>query len=215
MDLRQQILFASERVESGLKYSSEQIQNQFLQTVITGLHDDTIWADLKPYLQDPKTKDEVLLEKMTSAYSLKVERKNKLATTSKTRTIKAAALSEENEKAELESYTHTKRNKTKQGETHKRDTLMEKVDQGNKAICEAIQSLTTQIAGLSQVPRRHTQGVSERPNRRYWPQPGAATTGRCQQCEMSDHEGKCSHCYKCGRTLGSRLSKENNRSHCK
>lgn len=42
MDLRQQILSASERAESGLKYSSELIQNQFLQTVITGLHDDTI-----------------------------------------------------------------------------------------------------------------------------------------------------------------------------
>lgn len=79
MDLRQQILFASRRVESGLRYSTELIQNQFLQTV-TGLHDDTIRADLKPYLQDPNIKDKVLLENMTAAYSLEMERKNKLAT---------------------------------------------------------------------------------------------------------------------------------------
>lgn len=57
MDLGQQTLFASERAESGLKYSSEVIQNQFLQTVIKGLNDDTIQADVKPYLQHPKVKD--------------------------------------------------------------------------------------------------------------------------------------------------------------
>lgn len=78
MDLRQQIVLASERVKSGLKYSAELIQNQFLQTVLTGLHDDTIRADVKPYLQDPEVKDEVLLEKVTMAYNLETERKNKL-----------------------------------------------------------------------------------------------------------------------------------------
>lgn len=135
MDLRQQILFASQRVESGLKYSMELIQNQFLQTVITGLQDDTIREDLKPHLQDPNVKDEVLLE-------MEMERKNKLANTVR-RTIKVAAVSEENEKCELESCTHTKKNKAKHSETEKRDTLMDKVDQGNKAMCEAIQSLTT------------------------------------------------------------------------
>ncbi|KAI3363967.1 hypothetical protein L3Q82_001565 [Scortum barcoo] len=59
-------------------------------------------------------------------------------------------------------------------------------------------SLTTQIAGLSQAPRTHTQGMSEHPNRRYRPPPGAASTRRCQQCETSNYDGKCVHCYKCG-----------------
>lgn len=48
MDLRQQILFASERLKSGLKYRSEVIQNQSLQTFLTALHDNTIHADVKP-----------------------------------------------------------------------------------------------------------------------------------------------------------------------
>ena len=46
MDLRQQIILASDRVKSGLKYSAELIQNQFLQTVMTGLYDDTIRTDI-------------------------------------------------------------------------------------------------------------------------------------------------------------------------
>ena len=41
MDLRQQIVLASDRVKSGLKYSAELIQNQFLQTIMTVLYDDT------------------------------------------------------------------------------------------------------------------------------------------------------------------------------
>lgn len=198
MDLRQQIIFASERVESGLKYSSELIQNQFLQTVITGLHDDTIRADLKPHLQDPKIKDEVLLEKMTAAYTLELERKNKLSTASKARMIKVAAVSEENEKTEEESHSHKPVNKNKQSEKHKRDTLMEKVDQGNKAICDAIQNPATHIASLSRTPPPQTMRASEQPNQKYRPQPRAANPRRCQQCQVSNPEGRCSHCYKCG-----------------
>lgn len=65
-----------------LKYSAELIQNQFLQTVLTGLHDDTIQADVKPYLQDPE--------------------KNKLSSTSKARMIRVAVIAEENEKVDKE-----------------------------------------------------------------------------------------------------------------
>lgn len=119
MDLRQQIVFASERVKSGLKYSAELIQNQFLQTVLTGLHDDAIRADIKPYLQNPKVEDEVLLEKMTAAYTLEMERKNKLSTTSKAKIIKIAAVSEESEECGKESCVNKANNKNKHSETKK------------------------------------------------------------------------------------------------
>lgn len=162
MDLRQHIVLASDRVKSGLKYSTELIQNQFLQTVMTGLHDDTIRADIKPYLQNPKVTDEVLLEKMTAAYSLEMERKNKLLATSKAKMIRVAAVVEENEQTEHVPQS----NKNKGGGTNKRDTLMEKVDQGNKAICEAIQNLTMHIASLQQASHSQVQQrrVSEEPS---------------------------------------------------
>lgn len=63
---------------------------------------------------------------------------------------------------------HTQKGlKTKQRKTQKHYTLMERVDQGNKGICEAIQGLITQIAGLSQAPRSCSQELSEWPNRRF------------------------------------------------
>lgn len=75
---------------------------------------------------------------------------------------------------------------------------MEKVDQDNKAICETIQHLTTQIASLNQTPRPQATKVGELPNRKYRPQPKTANTKRCQQCQASNPEGRCGHCYKCG-----------------
>ncbi|RXN10300.1 hypothetical protein ROHU_030878 [Labeo rohita] len=51
LDLRQKILFASQEAESSLKYDPILVQNMFLHTVLTGLQNDYIRGDLKPYLQ--------------------------------------------------------------------------------------------------------------------------------------------------------------------
>jgi len=51
-------------------------------------------------------------------------------TTSKAKMIKIAAVSEESEECGNESYVNKPNNKNKHYETNKRDTLMEKVDQG-------------------------------------------------------------------------------------
>ncbi len=48
MDLRQKVMFASERAKVELMYNPELIQSQFLQTVLTGLQDDAVRADIKP-----------------------------------------------------------------------------------------------------------------------------------------------------------------------
>ncbi len=50
----------------------------------------------------------------------------------------------------------------------------------------------------SQTPRPKTMRVGEQPNRKYQPQHRAANTKRCQRCQVSNPEGRCGHCYKCG-----------------
>lgn len=59
MALRQKVISASENAKTELKYNRELIQSQFLQTVITGLSEDAVHTDLKPYLQNPAVEDEV------------------------------------------------------------------------------------------------------------------------------------------------------------
>lgn len=139
------------------------------------------------------------MEKMTAAYNLETERKSKLSATSKVKMAKVAAVSEENE-VDKESSAPKANSKNKQGEITKRDTLMEKVEQGNKAMCEALQSLTTHIASLQQNFTPAPMRVSEQPEQKYQPkaQPRNTTIRRCQQCQTSNPDGRCNHCYKCG-----------------
>lgn len=163
---------------------------------------------MKPALQNANVTDEVLLEKMTAAYSLETERKNKLSATSKAKMVNVAAVSEENEEVDKESGAHKASSKNKQSEITKRDTLMEKIDQGNKAMCEALQNLTTHVASLQQTFTPPPARVSGQPERKYRPQPKNTNIKRCQQCQASNPDGRCDHCYKCGttETLGFRLS---------
>lgn len=43
---------------------------------MTGLQEDCICTDLKPYLQDTKVTDEILLERLSIVYNMEMERKN-------------------------------------------------------------------------------------------------------------------------------------------
>lgn len=104
MDLRQKVLFASERAKAGLKYNPELVQTQFLQTILTGLQDDAVRVDVKPYLQDASVEDEVLLEKMSAAYSVEQERRNKLSSFTRQKSVIVASVQEDDHKSEKKLF---------------------------------------------------------------------------------------------------------------
>lgn len=77
LDLRQKILFASQEAESSLKYDPVLVQSMFLHTVLTGLQNDNIRSDLKPYLTKIDASDELLFDKINIACANEMERQNK------------------------------------------------------------------------------------------------------------------------------------------
>jgi hypothetical protein len=147
--IRQKVFFASERAKAGFQYNPELIQTQFLQTVMTGLQDDVISGDLKPSLQDPNVKDETLLEKMNTVYSLEMEKNIKMSALLKSKEAKVVAVQQE-EKNCTEQVSGLRKGN---GHAPKRITLIEKLKAGNKAICDTLQYLTTEVASLSQTNR--------------------------------------------------------------
>lgn len=74
LDLRQKILFASERTQSSLKYNKELVQSQCFQSIMTGLLNDNVRAEMRMYLQDENSTDELLLQKMQIAQYNESER---------------------------------------------------------------------------------------------------------------------------------------------
>lgn len=77
MNLRKKILFASHEAEFSLKYDPALVQSMFMHTVLTGLQNDNIKTDLQPYLLQPSTPDELLLERLNMACANKKERQDK------------------------------------------------------------------------------------------------------------------------------------------
>lgn len=75
LDLRQKILFASQ--ESSLKYDPKLVQSMFLHTVLTGLQNDNIRGDLRPYLTQAEVSDELLFDKVNQACAHETERQCK------------------------------------------------------------------------------------------------------------------------------------------
>ncbi len=79
----------------------------------------------------------------------------------------------------------------------KPNNLMDKLESRDKVICEAIQSLTSQVASLAQISQHQTvRRSNQRFTHNQFP-PARADTKRCTQCEQSNLEGRCEHCYKC------------------
>ena len=78
MDLRQKILFACKEAGSGVTYGEEQVQQMFLHTISTGLQNDVVRQELKPFLVGDSS-DEALLETLTVAVGNEAERRQKLS----------------------------------------------------------------------------------------------------------------------------------------
>jgi len=64
-------------------------------------------------------------------------------------------------------------------------------------LCEALQNLTTHVASLSQA---RTNKEDDKPPKTKQNDSGSAkqNSGKCCECERSNPEGRCTHCYKCG-----------------
>ncbi len=88
----------------------------------------------------------MLLEKMNMSYILEHERKSKFSIT-RHKSIKVATISEEEQ-------IHVGQDKGVSLKKEKAPTpnnLMDKLDAWDKVICEAIQSLTSQVTSLAQI----------------------------------------------------------------
>ena len=84
IDLKQKIVLLSTETTSGPVYDPKLVQGMFLRTMATGLRDDNVRLEIKPYLVDGIT-DEVLLQRINVAASLESKRQKKTDSTKNVR----------------------------------------------------------------------------------------------------------------------------------
>lgn len=188
LDLRQKVLFASERAQSGLKYNKELVHNQCSQSIMTGLSNDNIRTEMRLYLQDENSSDELLLQKMQIAQYSENERAQKIKAT--TKATHRASLSTV-ERSGDENDPSTTPVSAKPNKQSKDNPLFTKMEESNTAIRE----LTGQVASLVQTVQRGRKTVDDdqtkaqvnafkRPKR------------QCVACQQDKKD--CNHCFKCG-----------------
>ena len=79
LNLCQKVLFASQELESALKYGPVFVQVVFLHVVENGLRNDNIRNKIRPVLSQAHVQDEELMHQITTAITAEEERMIKLS----------------------------------------------------------------------------------------------------------------------------------------
>lgn len=173
LDLRQKVFFASERAQSGLRFNKELVHNQCFQSIMTGLSNDNVRAEMKMYLQNENSCYELLLQKMQIAQHNENEQAQKIKAINKV--IHKARLKVV-EASEEETSHLTASSSAQPTKPAKSNPLFTKLRESNTAIRE----LTGQVALPAQTaqyerktthdhPTKHAANVFKRPKRHCVP----------------------------------------------
>ena len=174
MDLRQQILFASQIDDSTVKYDVNLVNGLFKHILETGLVSESIRAKIRPLLLDPAATDEQLMEKINSAVSEESERLSKFSG----RKVQVNEL-------QLQPSPIEEKKQKPPPEKKGKDSCS---PAESKEVMQTLQALQAEVASLrSELKTSQASG-------------GPSTTRGPRRCKKCTEEGvqKCTHCFKCG-----------------
>ena len=168
LKLRQHILASSQEAGSKIRYDEGLVQSVFLNSLETGLIDDSIRSRLRPLLQSKQVTDEQLIREMNLAMSSENERANKINSRKSTR--KPALVNS--------IATNATPSLAKESKHEKEDKVLATLN----AIKADVDNLKAAFAKQEQNSTK--QNKRERKS--------------CQQCASQGTGSQCSHCFICG-----------------
>ena len=184
LDIRQQVLFASQAGSGTVKYEPSLVHPLFLHAVETGLQDEAVRNKLRPFLQKAEITDEELMEQINVAVSEESERRGKLGA-SNYKNLRVNVLEADGEKVEPGGQRQSQKAGTKKEPKPDRpDRLM--------VTLEAVQS---DIAVLKEA--LGSQNAPERERARYTYPYDNQRRRLCEACQRAN-QYFCDHCFRCG-----------------
>ena len=188
MNLRQQVIFSSQTVDSTVKYEPSLVQSLFIHVVETGLQQESIRAKLRPLLEKPSVNDEELMDRVNLAVSAETERQNKMGVLVK----KSLHVNQINNSPDSGQEPQNPKMKKRIGNEEKECT-------SNKLVA-ALEAVQSDLASLkeafnkSQISGKDASKQDPDQRSQY-----KRKSTLCKKCQESGEE-KCIHCYKCGST---------------
>lgn len=206
IELREKLLWTSGDEQDGEQFSPELIQRKFLRSVETGLLNDAVKFQVKPYLSNSKVADEVLIEKIGEAANLELERQTKLK---KAATLKPLRLSEVQA---VEHVCDTERHMSGEIETHsqKKESLMKDIITGkdkkkqaqskenDNNTTKAIEDLRANVMEMTKVFRETMEAKRSQFHPPVTPLQTERRPKGCRSCQEAQRGEECRHCYRCG-----------------
>lgn len=200
IELREKLLWTSGDEQDGERFSPELIQRKFLRSVETGLLNDAVKFQVKPYLSDPKVADEVLIEKIGEAANLELERQTKLK---KAATLKPLRLSE------VQAVGHvcdTERHMSGEMETQgqKKESLIKdkkkqaQSKENDNNTTKAIEDLRANVMEMTKVFRETMEATRSQFHPPVTPLRTERRPKGCRLCQEAQRGEECRHCYRCG-----------------
>ena len=191
LNLRQKVLFASQELESALKYDPVLVQGVFLHVVENGLRNDNIRNKIRPVLSQANVQDEELMHQITTAITAEEERITKLSNASRSMSSKFSQVNAASQPSESANEKRVTKGKSKGNDQHT-DKLL--------AAIESFQSVVTTLkkridsAEFSPIQDRSGYKSKQKPANKV---PRAKVRG-CPACTNNGQVDTCSHCYYCG-----------------
>ena len=174
LDARNRVVFASKEDGVESEYSSQLVEKSFLKAFESGLRDENLVTNLRPFLRTSGISDDELMKNVNELATKQAERKTKIGSASE-RSKTAKAVSTDNE-------------------THK---LNAEIQHLKAQLAELSQHVKTSPRG--NLPPRFTS----RSSRGRW-QGGHSGAPRfrrlagCRKCQSNGTEEQCTHCFQCG-----------------
>ena len=190
MNLREQVIFASQKEDSVVKYDKYQVQSLFVHVVETGIQQESVRAKLRPYLEKPGITDEELMERVNVAVSAEMERHNKLASGAK----KSAQVSQIGSHIDISEQDCSGIGDTPLGK--KKDSKSKKNLNENGQISATLKSVQADLASLKEAFQKSQSNQSDTP-KNHWQNQRQQRKHLCDSCKSSGKQ-VCDHCFKCG-----------------
>ena len=189
LDTRQKILFASQELDTRLKYDPKLVQGMFLHAVDTGLQDEAIRNRLRPSLQTPGVQDEGLIQQMNVVVSDETEKKSKLGTSNRHKSAKVSEVHASQVEGSAQPGISERKTNTPEKDSLKEDKFM-----------AALPAVHTELATLKESVEKNRArekqftGASSGYQNQQWYQ----RTKGCPNCQAAGRGESCDHCHVCG-----------------
>ena len=198
IELKDRLLVSSKEREE--HFGAELVKNKFLRSVSTGLLNDNIKFQIKPYLDNLEVTDELLIERINEAANLETERLTKLKrnsaktprvaelqTTSNTWDSTQGSSSTQNRQPEKNTKEPSKE-KTKVAHHPSEPEVNILVKELQTEVAEIKRMMFSSMSAARSTNSKQTTADNRDPRRRRG----------CRTCQDKGEGDRCSHCFKCG-----------------